>query len=75
MSLNKRKMILVNSITYAYKARDFLNEKGIKVYIERVPASMRINGCGYGLRVNNDAEVIAEILEDAGIKVRKIINL
>lgn len=75
MSLSTRKMILVNSITYAYKARDFLNEKGIKVYIERVPAGMRINGCGYGLRADNDAEVIAEILEDAGIKVKKIIDI
>ncbi len=66
---------MVSSVTYAYKARDFLFNKGIKCYIERVPSHLRANGCGYGVRVENDAEIIAEMLQDAGIHVKEIINL
>lgn len=75
MSPSRKKMIMVSSITYAYKARDFLFNKGIKCYIERVPAHLRANGCGYGLKVDNDAELIADMLEDAGIRVKDIFEL
>ena len=72
--MNKQ-MIMVSSITYAYKAKDFLFTKGIKAYIERVPANLRKTGCGYGVRVNGNASEIAQMLEAAGIKVRDIIDL
>lgn len=68
-------MIMVSSITYAYKARDFLFNKGVRCYIERVPEHLRENGCGYGVRVQNDAEIIAQMLRDEGIKVRAVFKL
>ena len=50
MYQEQRKMIMLNSVTYAYKARDYLFKKGIRVYVERVPANLRTTGCGYGVR-------------------------
>lgn len=70
-----RQMLVLNSITYAYKARDYLNSQGIRCYVERIPANLRTSGCGYGIRVNNDGELIAQILERAGIAVKYIVTL
>lgn len=75
MNAGKRKMLVLNSITYAYKARDYLEKQGIRAYIERIPKELRISGCGYGIRVNNDAELIAEMLNGASIRVKDIIEL
>ena len=72
---DNRKMLVLNSVTYAYKARDYLQRKGIRVYVERIPEHLRVSGCGYGVRANNDAEQIAAILNDAGIPVKNIIKL
>ncbi len=72
--MNKQ-MIMVSSITYAYKAKDYLFSKGIKAYIERIPANLRKNGCGYGVRVDRNAYQIAEMLESYGIKVKDIITI
>lgn len=68
-------MLVLNSITYAYRARDYLYKKGIKSYLERIPENLRTTGCGYGIRVNGDAEMIANLLENAGIPVKNIIDL
>lgn len=74
-SYNKKQIIIVSSITYAYKARDFLFNKNIKCHIQRVPANLRVNGCGYGVTVEGDAQAISLILKDAGIKVKEILTL
>ncbi len=71
----RRQMLVLSSITYAYKARDFLTRKGIRAYVERIPADLRTSGCGYGVRVNNDGELIAQMLNQAGIVVKDIITL
>lgn len=71
----KRQLIVVSSITYAYKARDFLFNKGIKCYIERIPVDLRKSGCGYGVRVEQDGEHIAKMLDEYGIHVKDIIDL
>lgn len=70
-----KKLIMLNSITYAYKARDFLYTKGYKVYIERIPANLRKNGCGYGIRVNGDMNTAIDLLESNGIHVKDIITI
>lgn len=70
-----RQMLVLNSITIAYKARDYLNQQGIRAYVERIPADLRVSGCGYGVRVNNDGEIIAQILDRAGIPVKNIVDL
>lgn len=74
MQERSRQMLMLSSITYAYKARDYLYSQGIKVYVERIPAELRTSGCGYGVRVNGDAERIAQILERAHIRVKDIIQ-
>ncbi|MCI8406928.1 MAG: DUF3343 domain-containing protein [Oscillospiraceae bacterium] len=70
-----RQMLVLNSITYAYKARDYLAQQGIRAYVERIPANLRTTGCGYGVRVNNDGEQIAQLLDQAGIRVKRILDL
>lgn len=71
----KKQMILLSSITYAYKAKDFFTSKGIKSYIERVPANLRSSGCGYGVRVNYDIDTAVKMLETEGIRVKSVIDL
>lgn len=68
-------IIVLNTITYAYKARDYLQTKGIKSEIERIPAHLRLTGCGYGVRVRGDGEQIARLLADAGIRVMQILDI
>lgn len=65
----KNNLILLRSITYAYKAQDYLSRRGIHVSVVRTPAAFSKCGCGYSLRVRQGAEQIAEMLERIGIKV------
>lgn len=70
-----KQIIMLNSITYAYKARDFLYTKNITAYIERVPAHLRNNGCGYGIRINNkDFDRAVKLLQDEGYRIKDIIK-
>lgn len=66
-------ILVVSSITYAYKARDYLFNMGIKCYIDRIPAHLRNSGCGYGVRITGDADKITAILENAGIHVKDVV--
>lgn len=75
MVFMNRQLIMLNSITYAYKARDILYNYGIKAYIERIPSNMRHSGCGYGIRVNSDTYRAIQILEENQIRVKDIIDL
>jgi hypothetical protein len=75
MVVMEKQLIMVNSITYAYKARDILYNNGIKAYIERIPSNLRKSGCGYGIRINDNGYRAVQVLESNGIRVRDIINL
>lgn len=75
MYAQKKQLLVVSSITYAYKARDFLFNKGIKCYIDRIPADLRKSGCGYGVKVERDGVLIAQMLDEASIHVKDIIDL
>lgn len=71
----EKQIIMLNSITYAYKARDFLFAEGINAYIERVPAHLRNNGCGYGLRVSAyDIDKAVSLLQKASYRIKDIIK-
>lgn len=72
---DSRKLIILSSITYAYRARDYLARHGIRAYVERIPEHLRKTGCGYGVRVNVRADEAAGLLRDAGIPVRSILDL
>ncbi|MEG2814311.1 MAG: putative Se/S carrier-like protein [Oscillospiraceae bacterium] len=69
----KRKIIILNSITFAYKARDYLYKNGIKAYVERIPASLRTQGCGYGVRVEGEVKKSVELLKSIGLEVKDVV--
>lgn len=73
MNTIKNELIMLSSITYAYKAKDYLASKGITAYIERIPANLRANGCGYGIKVRYDTTLVTKMLNEAGIRVREVI--
>ena len=62
-------VIIVSSITYALKSRDLLFQKGIKAYVERVPRTSELTGCGYGVYVPNGADEAEQILSGAGLRI------
>ena len=70
----EKQLIMLSSITYAYKARDLLAKKGIGSYIERTPEELKTKGCSYSIAVRTDADRAAELLKAAGIKVLGIIR-
>ena len=71
--MNKQ-LIMLTSITYAYKARDYLAKKGINAYIERTPEELKKKGCSYSLAINGDAQEVAALLTEAGINVLGVIQ-
>ena len=64
-----RQLIMLSSITYAMKARDYLMSLGIRAHLERTPRELGNLGCSYSLRVDGDKERLARMLSDAGIRV------
>lgn len=70
----EKQLIMLTSITYAYKARDYLANKGISAYIERTPEELKKKGCSYSLAVRGDADEIAKMLQAVGITVLGVIH-
>lgn len=64
-----KKLILLRSVTYAYKAKERLARRGITAVIRRTPASLSKCGCGYSILVRKDSEQICRLLEADGIHV------
>lgn len=67
--MNESKIIMLQSITYATKARNVLLKNGIRSDIVKTP---KINGqstCGYSLMVPYKAEEAAKILLYNGFKI------
>ena len=64
------KFIVVSSITYAMKGKSKLEEFGISSKIEKIKKVAKLNGCGYGLRVNDaDVTMASRVLSADGIKI------
>lgn len=68
----QRHIILVNSITYAIKGRDFLRKNGIKAYIEKKITSNGNAGCGYVIIAEGNKSVITHILMNSNINIIEI---
>lgn len=74
--LQRNKMIIFESITYAYKARDFLNKNGMNTNVQRVPTQLKRTGCGFGVRINSSRfDDAIELLDKHNFKVKDVINL
>lgn len=69
-----KQLIVLSSITYAYKARDYLEKIGITSYIDRIPKDLRNTGCGYGLKVRENSYKVAEILKEANFRVKGVVE-
>ena len=46
--------LVLRSITYAQRGRDWLKRRGISCHISRLPLTLGENGCGYALRIEED---------------------
>lgn len=61
--------IKVGSITNAQRARNILQKKSVKAYVQRIENPAPGDGCGYAVRVESDSKNAVPILEKNGIKV------
>jgi hypothetical protein len=64
-----KQLIMLSSVTYAMKAKKYLEMQGRRAYIERTPRELSSCGCGYSIRVDSDAEEISQQLSSIGIRV------
>ncbi|HCA72403.1 MAG TPA: DUF3343 domain-containing protein [Ruminococcaceae bacterium] len=64
-----KQLIIVSSITYAMKSRELLFYYGIKAYVERLPRTPDMPGCGYGVYVPDRTDEAERILRREGIHV------
>ena len=62
-------MIMVSSVTYAIRGRDFLRQQGYEANIERSPGTMDRVGCGYSIVTNCNEEKARETLQSNNIKI------
>lgn len=64
-----KSLIALTSITYAIKAKKYLNNLGYYCEIERTQKDFS-TGCGYSIKVMNDPKKIIEMLEKNEIKCK-----
>jgi hypothetical protein len=64
-------LIVVSSITYAYKSKTILERMGYKAYIERPPQEKNSCGCRYAIRIgkNDDYNTAYRLLMRSGVKI------
>lgn len=62
--------IIVSSITYAFKARDVLERKGYRAFVEREPHRLSDCGCHYIIRIRGlTIDKALDILQKANVRV------
>lgn len=64
-----KEILVLRSITYAYKAQRVLDKAGIRSMILRTPEEYAPRGCSYSLSVSGGGERAAELLHRNGIQV------
>lgn len=64
-------LITMTSITYALKAKAYLNNQRLYCEIQKTPKNVG-TGCGYSLIIKDDADRIAKILEENNIPYKEI---
>ncbi len=66
-------LIVLNSITYAYKAFKILEQLWIKSAVVKTPGKYSAKGCGYSLIIYEKLEEAIEALNNEGIRILNII--
>lgn len=62
--------IIVSSITYALKAKNELQSRGIPSKVEKIKNVVALKGCGYGVKVSKSFSATAKrVLNITGIKI------
>ena len=62
-------LILLNSITFAMKSKDLLNNNGFSAELQRIPKGLQKQGCSYGVYVSKNIDEAINFLTKKGIKV------
>lgn len=66
-------LIVLSSITYAYKAQKILEQMWIKSNVIRTPRAYSNQGCGYSLLIRGDLSEAVTALNKEGIRILKVI--
>ena len=69
-----RDIIVLTSITYAYKAQKLLEQAWIKSEVIRTPEGLSDKGCSYSLAIRGDTVCAEELLRQNGIRILKIVR-
>ena len=64
-----KELILTPSITYAMKAKNILDDHGIRSFIQRTPKNIYIKSCGYCLFVPNRTDEAETLLRKKGVRI------
>ncbi len=66
-------VLVLTSMTYAYKAQELLNKHGIKNSLTRNAQTQRIRGCGYGIVIDtSQSQYVQNLLLNNGVKIAGI---
>ncbi len=65
----KYTLFAVSSVTYAMKAKSLLNSMGIFCEVSKTPKNLA-SGCGYSVRIRDNPDYVAGILEKNGIATK-----
>lgn len=71
----KKLFIATGSITYAFRGRDLLQNKGYRVTAKKIQNLVKSAGCGWGIVVENDFEGAVTLLRQNGIKILGVSEL
>ena len=66
-------ILVLSSITHAYKAQRLLDQAWIKSSVIRTPEGLSGKGCSYSLAVRGDLDRAAELLRENGIRILKTV--
>ncbi|MCL2014503.1 MAG: DUF3343 domain-containing protein [Oscillospiraceae bacterium] len=67
-------LVILTSITFAYKAKDILKNRGIRSRVVKTPVEAGLAGCSYSLELPERGREAADILKSSGLKIQGIIK-
>ena len=68
----KKVIIKVGSVTYAMKAKNILQQYGMRAKVIKTVSTKKNEGCGYSFSVENPKQNVAELLRREGITVSEM---